>query len=114
MVLMAGVSLPLRAVREQIASAVQLVVHVTRLPDGTRRVTQISELTGMEGEVIQLSDIFTFDWDAGVDASGGYLGTIQPTGLRPSFTKHLHNVGVDLPADMFGDPEALVARQGRR
>ena len=68
----------------------------------------------MEGDVIQLSDIFSFDWDAGMDAEGRFQGIVQPTGLRPSFTKHLHNVGVDLPANMFGDPEAMVARVNRR
>ncbi len=110
MVLMAGLDLPLRAVREQIASAVQLVVHVARLSDGSRRVTKISEVTGMEGDVIQLSDIFTFDWDAGIDVDRHFRGTIQPTGLRPTFSKHLEHVGVELPANLFGDPEDLVAR----
>jgi pilus assembly protein CpaF len=114
MVLMAGLDLPLKAVREQIASAVQLVVHVSRLSDGSRRVTQIAEVTGMEGDIIQLSDIFNFDWDAGVDHQGVFQGIVQPTGLRPTFTKHLHNVGVDLPADIFGAPSDLVSRASRR
>ncbi len=113
MVLMAGMDLPLRAVREQVTSAVQLLVHVSRLSDGTRRVTQIAEVTGMEGEMIQLSDIFSFDWEAGVSEDGRFLGDIRPTGLRPTFTKHLHNVGIELPADIFGDPEELIARRAR-
>ncbi len=114
MVLMAGLDLPLRAVREQIASAVQLVVHISRLSDGSRRVTQISEVTGMEGDVIQLSDIFLFDWDAGLDHERHFLGTIQPTGLRPTFSKHLEHVGVELPANLFGEPENLMARTHHR
>ena len=67
----------------------------------------------MEGDVIQLSDVFAFDWDAG-STKARFQGIIQPTGLRPSFSKHLHDVGVELPANMFGDPESLLTRVNRR
>ena len=71
MVLMAGIDLPTRAIREQAASALDLIVHQSRLKDGTRRITHITEVTGMEGDVITLQDIFTFDFAAGVDEHGG-------------------------------------------
>jgi pilus assembly protein CpaF len=114
MVLMAGMDLPLRAIREQIASAIDLVVHTARLPDGTRRVTKICEVTGMEGDVVQLSDLFDFDFGAGRDQVGRFRGAIEPTGLRPSFDRHLTELGIELPVDMFGDPNRLRPRAGRR
>ena len=114
MVLMAGMDLPLKAIREQIASAIDVIVHVSRLSDGSRRVTQICEVTGMESDVIQLSDLFAFDWDAGVDPQGHFLGVIEPTGLRPTFEKHMHDLGIDLPRDLFGDPAALVSLRDKR
>jgi pilus assembly protein CpaF len=114
MVLMAGMDLPLRAIREQIASAIDLVVHTARLPDGTRRVTKICEVTGMEGDVVQLSDLFDFDFGAGRDQVGRFRGAVEPTGLRPSFDRHLTELGIELPVDMFGDPNRLRPRAGRR
>jgi pilus assembly protein CpaF len=114
MVLMAGMDLPLRAIREQIASAIGLVVHTARMNDGSRKVVQISEVTGMEGETIQLADIYTFDWSAGTDGHGRILGAAQPTGLRPSFHGHLDELGIELPADLFGNPADLIANPGRR
>jgi pilus assembly protein CpaF len=97
MVLMAGMDLPARAIREQTASAIDLIVHQSRLKDGTRRLTHITEVCGMEGDVLTLQDIFTFDFSAGVDAGGRFLGGLRPTGLRPQFTEQLIERGVTLP-----------------
>ena len=102
MVLMAGVELPMRAIREQVASAVDLIVHQQRLRDGSRRITQISEVAGMEGDVVTLQDLFTFDFHAGQDELGRFRGTVRPTGLRPRFVQRLADVGIHLPAEMFG------------
>ena len=109
MVLMAGFDLPVRAIREQIASAVDLIVHVSRLKDGTRRVTHVTEVEGMEGEVITLQDLFLFDYGMGVDDDGKFLGRLKATGIRPSFSEDLLNIGIRLPGDLF-DPEP-IARQ---
>ena len=97
MVLMAGMDLPVRAIREQVASAVDLIVHQARLKDGSRRITHITEVERMEGDVITLQDIFAFDNSAGFDAEGRTLGRIRPTGLRPKFLQKMadHNVTVD-------------------
>ncbi|MCZ6456026.1 MAG: CpaF family protein, partial [Actinobacteria bacterium] len=86
MVLMAGFDLPVRAIREQIASAVDLIVHVSRLKDGSRRVTHVTEVEGMEGEIITLQDLFLFDYGMGVDDEGVYKGRLKATGIRPSFS----------------------------
>jgi pilus assembly protein CpaF len=112
MVLMAGIDLPVRAIREQTASAVDLLIHLSRLRDGTRRVTQVCEVEGMEGDVITLSDLYTFDYSAGVDVDGRFQGTVQPTGIRPSFTQHLRDIGIELPASMF-DSAMLAERAWR-
>ncbi|HEY5890548.1 MAG TPA: CpaF family protein [Acidimicrobiia bacterium] len=111
MVLMAGFDLPIRAIREQISSAVHLIIHVSRLRDGTRRVTHVTEVEGMEGDVITLQDIFLFDFGMGVDDDGVYQGRLKATGIRPSFSEDLANQGIALPADLF-DPEPF-ARKGR-
>jgi len=110
MVLMAGMDLPSRAIREQIASALDVIVHIARLRDGSRRVTHVSEITGMEGQVITLQDIFTFDYGAGIGPDGRYLGSLRPTGIRPAFASRLADVGVPLPAALFGTPDLLAAR----
>lgn len=102
MVLMAGMDLPHRAIREQIASAVNLIVQLSRLSDGSRRITKICEVTGMEGDILQLSDLFEFDWSAGVDPSGKFRGTIKPTGIRPTFERHMNELGYTLSAETFG------------
>jgi pilus assembly protein CpaF len=102
MVLMAGVELPTRAVREQTASALDLIVHQARLKDGTRRITSIVEVTGMESDVITLQELFVFDFHAGVDQWGRYRGTLQPTGLRASFAERLRDQGIELPLGVFG------------
>jgi pilus assembly protein CpaF len=111
MVLMAGFDLPVRAIREQISSAVDLVVHVSRLKDGTRRVTHVTEVEGMEGEIITLQDLFLFDYGMGVDDDGRYLGRLKATGIRPSFSQELEDQGIRLPADLF-DPEPFARRGG--
>jgi pilus assembly protein CpaF len=97
MVLMAGIELPQRAIREQAASAIDLIVHQSRLRDGSRRITHITEVAGMEGDIITLQDIYLFDFAAGVDASGRHLGTLRPTGLRPQFAQTIIDRGIDLP-----------------
>jgi pilus assembly protein CpaF len=101
MVLMAGIDLPQRAIREQAASAIDLIVHQSRLRDGTRRVTHITEVTGMESEVITLQDLFVFDYTAGLDADGQYLGSLRATGVRPMFMQRLSEAGIGLPAGLF-------------
>ncbi|HEY2273200.1 MAG TPA: CpaF family protein [Jatrophihabitantaceae bacterium] len=103
MVLMAGVELPTRAIREQAASAIDLIVHQARLRDGTRRITHITEVTGMESDVVTLQDIFLFDYAAGVDADGRFLGTMRPTGIRPMFIQRLADEGILLPVGLFQD-----------
>ena len=97
MVLMAGMDLPVRAIREQVASAVDLIVHQTRFKDGTRRITHITEVERMEGDVITLQDVFVFDNSAGFDTEGRTLGRLRSTGLRPKFLEKMAyaNVTVD-------------------
>ena len=102
MVLMAGIDLPVRAIREQISSAVDLIVHLVRMRDGSRRITHITEVTGMEGDIITLQDLFVFDFRAGQDAYGRHQGGLMSTGLRPRFTEHLSDVGIPLPPEVFG------------
>ena len=102
MVLMAGLDLPARAIREQIAAAIDLVVHVSRLRDGTRRVTHVTEVVGMEGEVVTMQDIYLFDFSAGVDADGRFLGHAKPTGIRPRFSDRLAEHGFPVPAELLG------------
>ena len=101
MVLMAGIELPERAIREQMASAIDLIVHQSRLKDGTRRITHITEVAGMEGDVITLQDVFTFDFRAGVNADGTYRGTLRGTGLRPKFAERLADRGIAVSSDIF-------------
>lgn len=95
MVIMSGFDLPLRAIRDQIASGLDIIVQMTRFRDGTRRVTQISEVTGMEGDIITLSDLYTFDHQSGGDSTGQIIGGLRPTGVRPSFLKRLADRGID-------------------
>lgn len=102
LVLMAGMDLPLRAIREQIASAVNLIVHISRLRDGTRRVTHVTEVQGMEGDIVTLQDAFAFDYSAGVDAEGKFLGRPIPTGVRPRFVDHFAELGIPLSPAVFG------------
>jgi pilus assembly protein CpaF len=101
MVLMAGMDLPVRAIRDQMASAVDLVVQLTRLRDGTRRITHVSEVQGMEGDVIVLQDVFLFDFGMGVDENGRFLGHLKSTGIRPKFAERLTDYGIRLGPEMF-------------
>jgi pilus assembly protein CpaF len=101
MVLMAGIDLPVRAIREQVAGALDLVVQQARLKDGSRRIVAVSEVVGMEGDIITLQDIFTFDWSAGRDENGRFKGTLISTGLRPKFLQDLTDLGVELPLTTF-------------
>jgi pilus assembly protein CpaF len=110
MTMMAGFDLPIRAIREQMSSALDLIVHATRLRDGTRRVTHITEVQGMEGDLITLQDVFLFDFGAGVDADGRFLGQLKPTGTRPRFSEKLKAEGIDLPASIFGAPPTMRPR----
>ncbi len=100
MVAMSNLNIPTLAVRRQIASAISVVIQVSRLSDGTRKVTSISEITGMEGDVITMQEIFSFK-KRGVRESGEVLGEFCPTGVRPKFAEQLALAGVTLPATMF-------------
>ena len=97
LVLMAGVELPVKAIREQIAGGFDLLVHISRLVDGSRKITQITEITGMEGEVVTLQDLFVAPAREGMGCEPGLLGPLEPTGLRPNFLQKLLANGVDLP-----------------
>ena len=100
MVLMAGMDLPERAIREQIASAIDLVIQLIRFSDGTRKVTKISEITGMEGNTIVMQDIFYYD-QKGIDADGKVVGEFKSSGIRPKFAERLRLSGFDLPPGIF-------------
>jgi pilus assembly protein CpaF len=102
MVLMSGMELPVRAIREQIASAVHLVVQQVRFADGSRKITAISEVSGMEGEVITMQDIFHFQQE-GFDEQGGVIGRFAPTGFVPKFYDDLQRRGVPLDMEIFQD-----------
>jgi pilus assembly protein CpaF len=114
MVLMAGMDLTVRAIRDQIASAINLIVHQARLKDGTRRVTHVTEIVGMEGDIITIQDIFVFDYHAGVDEQGRYMGELSPTGLRPHILERLADMGIRLPSEVFAPPPGWNARQAPR
>jgi pilus assembly protein CpaF len=101
MTMMAGMELPIRAIREQVASALDLIVHLSRLRDGTRRVTHISEVMGMEGDIIVLQDLYLFDYGMGVDEEGHFLGHLKSTGIRPSFAERLADQGIRLEPELF-------------
>jgi pilus assembly protein CpaF len=111
MSLMAGLDFPLKVVREQIASAVELIVQQTRLRDGSRRVTQVTEVAGMEGDTVVLQDVFKFT-EEGADADGKVVGAMRATGLRPIFTPKLEAAGFRLPPEIFAS--GLPPREPRR
>lgn len=100
MTLMAGMDLPIRAIREQIAAAVDVIVHQERMRDGSRKVTHVTEVNGMEGDVITLTDIFIFE-QTGYE-NGRVIGRLRPTGLRPKFMEKVEAAGIHLPASVFG------------
>jgi pilus assembly protein CpaF len=113
MSLMAGIDFPLRVVREQIASAVDLIIQQSRLRDGTRKVTQITEVVGMEGDTIVMTDIFKFD-ETGTDSTGKVLGELKPTGIRPLFSPRLEVAGFKLKPEVFGVNIAEMLASNRR
>jgi pilus assembly protein CpaF len=104
MALMARMELPVRAIREQIAAAIDLVVHQARMRDGSRRITHVSELVGMEGDVISMQDIFVFDLRSGHDDRNHPLGALRWTGLRPRLLDTLEERGIEVPVDLFEEP----------
>ncbi|MGE5553698.1 MAG: CpaF family protein [Betaproteobacteria bacterium] len=100
MVLMAGMDLPVRAIREQIASAIDVIIQQARLRDGSRKITHITEVQGMEGDTIVLQDVFVFE-QRGVDENGRILGRLRPTGIRPKFVEKFIQSGIQVPPDLF-------------
>jgi pilus assembly protein CpaF len=100
MVLMAGFELPVAVIREQMASALHVIVHLSRLVDGTRKVVQLTEISGMEGNLVTLQDIFIHR-QTGIDPQGRVLGELRPTGIRPKFADRLRAFGMDLSEDIF-------------
>ncbi len=114
MVLMAGVELPLKVVRQQISSAVDLIIQQSRLKDGTRKVTAITEVAGMEGDIIVLTDIFKFE-QTGIGENNKILGSLKPTGIRPQFSPRLEAAGFKLSGDIFGASiSEMIANRQRR
>ena len=101
MILMSGMDLGVRAVREQISSALNLIVHQSRMKDGSRRITHVTEIVGMEGDIITLQDLFLFDYSAGLDDEGRFLGSLKSTGLRPRFLDRLAERGVHVAPEVF-------------
>jgi pilus assembly protein CpaF len=100
MTLMAGMDLPLKAIREQVASAINLIIHQERMKDGSRKIVNIAEVQGMEGDVIVMSDIFVFE-QTGIE-SGKVIGRLRPTGLRPKFIERIEAANIQLPPNIFG------------
>jgi pilus assembly protein CpaF len=109
--LMGGLDLPLKVIREQIASAVDLIVQQSRMRDGSRKITHITEVVGMEGDTVVLQDIFKYA-EEGTDATGNVVGEMRPTGLRPIFTPRLEAAGFKLPPEIFSSP-AIRQREAR-
>ena len=107
MVAMASLNMPERAIRQQIASAIDLIVHVTRLSDGRRKVTGVTELTGMEGEVITTQEIFLFE-RSGISEDGKVKGVFRATGIRPKCADRILASGKALPAAMFEHVKAVA------
>ncbi len=113
MSLMAGLDLPIKVVREQIASAVDVIIQQTRLRDGSRKITQVTELAGMEGDKVVLTDIFKFE-QTGISVDGKVIGEIKPTGMRPMFSTRLEAAGFKLKPEVFGLSIAEILNSGRR
>jgi pilus assembly protein CpaF len=107
MVAMANLNIPEKAVRQQVASAIHLIVQVSRMSDGTRKVTDVTEITGMEGDVITIQDIFKFD-RTGIGRTGRTIGRFRATGIRPKCADRLVASGAHLPAEMFEHTYAVV------
>ena len=100
MILMANLDLPSRAIREQIASAVHLIIQISRMSDGTRKLTHVSEITGMEGQVVTMQDIFRYD-QTGLDSEGRVKGAFHSTGIRPRFSERFESLGISLAPGIF-------------
>jgi pilus assembly protein CpaF len=100
MVSMTGITFPIRAMRAQMASAINIVLQIARDEDGRRRLVSLQEINGMEGDVITMSEIFTFE-RTGVDKEGNVLGRLKATGVMPSFQRRLARRGIDLPPELF-------------
>jgi pilus assembly protein CpaF len=105
MISMAGLNLPAKGMRQQIASAINVLIQVERLSDGQRKMVTISEITGMEGEIITMQDVFVYERE-GVDEAGNVIGRFRATGIRPRFTERMQAYGVDLPVSLFSNIEA--------
>ena len=101
MVSMTGIAFPIKALRAQIASAIDVVVQITRLEDGRRTIVSVQEINGMEGEVVTMSELFTFERH-GLDEDNNVLGELRPTGIVPAFYKSLRSKGIDIPIEVFG------------
>lgn len=101
MVLMSGMDLPIRAIREQVSSAIDLIIHQARLRDGSRRITHITEVQGMEGDIITLQDLFLFDYSVGLDLNNKFKGKLKTTGIRPKFAQRLQDLGFVLSNELF-------------
>jgi len=114
MTLMAGFDLPIRAIREQMSSALDVIVHLTRLRDGTRRITHVTEVQGMEGDVVTLQDVFLFDYGMGIDQNGRFKGHLKATGIRPRFAEKLQDLGVKLGAELFATEGFTKRAVGKR
>jgi pilus assembly protein CpaF len=110
MVLMAGMDLPLKVVRQQISSAIDLIIQQTRLKDGSRKVTAITEVAGMEGDIVVLTDIFKFE-QTGTTAEGKVLGELKATGIRPIFSPRLEAAGFKLSGEIFMPPGGISTRR---
>ena len=108
MCLMAGVDLPQRAIREQISSALDVIVQISRMKDGSRKITNVTEVQGMEGDQVVLQDVFVFEKTAFVD--GKVQGRMRPTGIRPKFSEKFEAAGIKLPQGVFGDMTGLLSR----
>jgi len=112
MALMAGMEMPLSVIRQQIASAVDLIVQQSRLRDGSRKVTYITEVAGQEGETIVMTDIFKFEQTA-IDEDGNIIGELKPTGIRPLFTQKLEQAGFELGPQVFGGASLIMDDRGQ-
>jgi len=110
MTLMAGIEFPIKVVREQIAAAIDLIVQQARLRDGSRKAIQVTEVQGMEGDVIVMQDVFNFI-ERGLDANGKVLGEALPTGTRPKFMPRLEAAGIQLPPEVFGVSPGTLPRR---
>jgi len=97
---MAGFDLPVRAIREQMASALHIVIHLARFVDGSRKVVALSEISGLEGQVVTMQDLFRFHHE-GMDSNGQVLGRVLPTGIQPRFLERLREMGVSFSNELF-------------